>query len=144
MDATILDRINDYRRTLESYSTQILPLIQWEGTAKGNVRVLNETVDFYRYFDATLHAEFLYECVERTVDHDLPSETKFLKSYDGFRRQLGEIVDMPDRISDLLFRFLHQNEGRLSKRAQENEFKELTKTEIEGIERLYADGFGVP
>ena len=144
VSAAILDRINDYRRTLESYSAQILPLIQWEGTAKGNVRVLNETADFYRYFDATLHAEFLYECVERTVDHDLPSETKFLKSYDGFRRQLGEIVDMPDRISDLLFRFLHQNQGRLLKRAQENEFKDLTQTEIEGIERLYADGFGAP
>jgi hypothetical protein len=51
---------------------------------------------------------------------------------------------MPDRISDLMFRFLHQIEGRLSKRAQENEFKDLTQIEIEGIERLYADGFGEP
>ena len=51
---------------------------------------------------------------------------------------------MPDRVSDLLFRFLHQNEGRLSKRAQDNEFKELTQTEIESIERLYADGFEEP
>ncbi len=141
VSAAILDRINDYRRTLESYSSQLLPLTQWEGAAKGNVRVLNETADFYRYFDATLHAEFLYECVERTVDFDLPSETKFLKSYDGFRRQLGEIVDMPDSLSDLLFRFLHQNQGKLSNRARENEFRDLTQSEIERIESYYADGF---
>ena len=141
VSAAINDRIDDYRRILESYSSQLLPLIQWEATARGNIRVLNETVDFYRYFDATLHAEFLYECVQRTVDFDLPSETKFLKIYDGFRRQLGEIVDMPDRLSDLLFRFLHQNQGRLSKRAQENEFGALTQAEIEQIERLYTEAF---
>ncbi len=101
--------VRKIRGQLKSYSSQLLPLTQWEGTAKGNVRVLKKTADFYRYFDATLHAEFLYECVERTVGFDLPSETKFLKSYDGFRRQLGEIVDVPDSLSDHLFRFLHQN-----------------------------------
>jgi hypothetical protein len=101
VSAAILDRINDYKRTLESYSARLLPLIQWRATDEGNVHVLNETADFYRFFDATPHAEFLYQCVERTIDVDLPAEARFLQAYDGFRRTLANIVDMPDRTSDL-------------------------------------------
>jgi hypothetical protein len=46
---------------------------------------------------------------------------------------------MPDRLLDLLFRFLHQNDGKLSKRAWEREFAALTEDEITRIEALYAD-----
>jgi hypothetical protein len=83
---------------------------------------LNDTADFYRYFDATLHAEFLYSCIERTIEFDLPQEARFLVSHDRFRRRLGEIVDMPERTAELLFRFLRQNDGKLSQRAREREF----------------------
>lgn len=141
VSAAILDRISDYRRILESYSSRLLPLIRWEPTEGGNVRVLNETADFYRFFDATPHAEFLYECVERTIDVDLPAETRFLRSYDDFRKAITTIVDMPDRTLDLLFRFLHQNDGKLSKRGREHEFSELTDEEIKQAEAAYADCF---
>ena len=135
----ILDRINDYRKILESYSARLLPLIEWEPTDKGNVRVLNDTGDYYRFFDATPHAEFLYECVERTIEVDIPAETSFLKGYDSFRRQVEDIVDMPDNTVDLLFRFLRQNDGTLSRRAREREFAELTEDEVARIEATYAE-----
>ncbi|MHB1103423.1 MAG: hypothetical protein ACYC0C_11760 [Devosia sp.] len=102
------------------------------------MRVLNPTADYYRFFDATPHAEFLYECVERTIEIDLPAETDFLRGYDAFRRQIAEIVNMPDRLIDLLFRFLRQNGGRLSVRAREQELRDLTAREIEKVEDLYA------
>ncbi len=143
VSAAILDRITDYQRALESHARRILPLITWEVTAEGNVHVLNQTADFYRYFDATPHAEFLYACVAHTVDVDLPAETSFLQSHDAFRRGLDDIVDMPNRLGDLLFRFLHQNAGRLSKRAQAEEFRDLTQAEIARVERLYAEAFGI-
>jgi len=142
VSAAILDRIGDYRATLESYSSRLLPLIQWEPTASHNVRVLNETVDFYRFSDATPHAQFLYECVERTVEVDLPTETGFLRSYDDFRRGISQIVDMPERTVSLLFQFLRQNDGILSKRARELEFRKLTAPEVERVQALYADHFG--
>ena len=141
VSAVILDRIDDYRRTLESYSARLLPVIEWEPTPDGNVRVLNETGDFYRFFDATPHAEFLYECVERTIDVDLPAETRFLRAYDAFRREVANVIDMPDRTADLLFRFLHQNSGTLSKRGREQEFAKLTSSEVSQIEAAYADSF---
>jgi len=141
VSAAILDRIDDYRRTLESYSARLLPLIKWEPTDKRNVRVLNETADFYRFFDATPHAEFLYECVARTIDTDLPAETKYLEAYDTFRRSVTEIVDMPDSTLDLLFRFLRQNKGVLSKRGREKEFAKLTDDEVAKIEAGYLGAF---
>ena len=118
-----LDRITDYRTVLESYSQRLLPLVRCEVTEKFNVRIVNDTGDFYRFFDATPHAEFLYECVQRTIEEDLPNETAFLETYDTFRRRVEAMIDMPERIVDLLFRFLQQNEGRLSNRARSKEFK---------------------
>jgi hypothetical protein len=141
VSAAILDRIDDYRRTLETYSERLLPLIKWESTDKGNVRVLNETADYYRFFDATPHAEFLYECVARTIDVDLPAEARYLQGYDTFKRQVNDIVDMPDNTLDLLFRFLRQNNGALSKRAREKEFAALTDDEVGKIEASYDDAF---
>lgn len=142
VSAVILDRIDAYRDVLEIYSKRLLPLINWSPTENGNVRVLNDTGDYYRFFDATPHAEFLYSCVRRTIEEDLPEETDFLRRYDRFCAGLGAIVDMPNRTMDLLFRFLNQNGGRLSKRAREKEFSKLTDTEAEKIERLYEQCFG--
>ncbi|MCH8036620.1 MAG: Fic family protein [Proteobacteria bacterium] len=142
VSAAILERIDEYRRVLEDYSLRLLPLIDWEPTENGNVRVLNETGDFYRFFDATPHAEFLYGCVRKTIEEDLPNETDFLRRYDLFRSRMASMIDMPDRTVDLLFRFLQQNGGRLSKRAREREFEALTDTENEQIERMYRDVFG--
>jgi hypothetical protein len=133
----ILDRIADYRVALEDYSSRLLPAIEWEPTENGNVRVLNDTGDFYRFFDATAQTEFLYGCVQQTVEHDLPDEAAFLRRYDAFRSDLGQIVDMPDRLSDLLFRFLNQNGGKLSRRGREKEFAALTDEEVRKIEDIY-------
>ena len=72
---------------------------------------------------------------------DLPRETAFLANYDRFRARIEAIVDMPDRTIDLLFRFLHQNGGRLSKRAREEEFARLTETEIAAAETAYRELF---
>lgn len=141
VSAAILDKIDKYRRLLEDYSARLLPVIKWEPTEDGNVRVVNETVDFYRFFDATPHVEFLYCCVQRTIEEDLPRETEFLRRYDRFRTRVEMIIDMPDKTIDLLFRFLHQDDGQLSNRARSREFAELTDAEAERIEAIYAETF---
>lgn len=142
VSAAILDRIEEYRGVLEDYSRRMLPCISWTATGNGNVRVQNDTGDFYRFFDATPHAEFLYSCVKRTIEKDLPEEADFLQRYDRFRAGLATIVDMPDRTMDLLFHFLHQNSGRFSKRAREKEFSRLDAAEVDQIETLYEQCFG--
>ena len=72
----------------------------------------------------------------------MPEETKFLESFDRFRALVESIVDMPDRTLDTLFGFLRQNNGRLCKRARENEFAAPTEAETRRIEQSYGDLFG--
>jgi hypothetical protein len=141
VSAAILARIDDYRAALEDYSRRLLPVIDWEPTSDNNVSVLNDTADFYRFFDATPHAEFLYACVKRTIEEDLPRETEFRKRYHQFRARIEAIVDMPERTVDLLFRFLHQNAGRLSRRARQGEFAQMTDPEVASAEEAYAAFF---
>ena len=139
ISSAILDRLDDYRAVLEDYSHRLLPLIDWEPTPEGNVRVLNDTALYYRFFDATPHAEFLYGCVQQTIEEDLPQETEFLRRYDRFRAQIQAIVDMPDTAVDMLFRFLRQNNGKLSRQGRINEFGRLTDAEVAAAESAYAE-----
>jgi len=138
----ILRRLEEYKQVLESYSRPLLPLIEWEETEDHNVRVTNRTVDYYRYFDATSHAEFLFSCVVETIRKDLPDEVAYLEAFHTFAHKLQRTVDMPPRMVDLLARFLEQNGGTLSKRAVSKEFANLRADEVAEIEALYASTLG--
>jgi hypothetical protein len=137
ISAVILRKIDTYRRVLESYSKPLLKRIEWRPTADGNVEVLNNTARLYRYFDATQHAEFLYECVRETVEDDFPREVKYLELYDQFAAKVQTLFDMPNNKLDLLWRFLQQNDGKLSKRARAKEFAALTDDESAAIEEMF-------
>jgi len=137
VSAAILRNIDGYRGVLESYSRPLLEHIDWRAAPNGNIEVLNDTADYYRYFDATVHAEFLYRCVEQTIEHDLPEEVAYLQAYDRFAHGVQEIADTPAQKIELLHTFLRQEGGRLSKRARQSEFAALTDEEAEQIEALY-------
>ncbi|MEJ0022805.1 MAG: Fic family protein [Alphaproteobacteria bacterium] len=141
ISSTIYRRIDEYKRVLESYSQPLLEFIDWKATPDHNIEVLNDTANYYRYFDATLHAEFLYECVKQTVESDLPDEVAYLEAYDKFSQSVLSNVDMPNSMVDLLHRFLRQNGGKLSKRARTKEFELLTDEEVEIMETAYASTF---
>lgn len=141
ISSAILERLDAYKKVLESYSERLLPLVEWRPTPDMNVEVLNDTVDFYRYFDATPHAEFLYQCVEKTIAQDLPEEALFLERYDGFKGVVEQRIEMPDHKINLLFKFLNQNDGALSKRGRENEFEALTPDEVTFVEQAYINAF---
>lgn len=141
ISASILDHIDDYRKALEAYSHPLLDFINWKATKDHNIEVLNETIDFYRYYDSTLQAEFLYDCVFDTIENIIPQELSYLIHYDEFKKVIDDEFEMPDRLVALLVQFLAQNNGTLSKRAKEKEFSALSKKEIKSIEKLYKDIF---
>jgi len=130
VSAVIFDRIDEYKQALEVFSKSRLDFIEWKATPNGNVEVLNDTIDLYRYFDATKQAEFLYECVEETVTHTLPEEVEYLERHDKMRSFIAGYFDMPDKDMENLIGFLRQNDGRLSKRARTKKFKALTDDEV--------------
>ncbi|KRQ94124.1 hypothetical protein [Bradyrhizobium valentinum] len=55
------------------------------------------TADFYRFFDARPHAEFLRQCAKKTIEQDIPKEIQFLESSDTFRTGAESMIEMPER-----------------------------------------------
>ena len=144
VSSVMLDRIDDYRRTLQGHSGPLMPFIDWRPMQDHNVEVLNDTADLYRYFDCTEAAEFLYACVTRTVEQDLPKEIDYLRRHDLAIERIMNTVEMPDRLAENLVAFIRSNQGKLSKRRREGEFGELSDKEVgllEGIVLGAFDGF---
>jgi hypothetical protein len=143
ISASILDHIKDYGEVLEEYSHPVLENIQWKPATDHNVEVLNQTVDYYKYFDATPQAEFLYKCVQDTIENIIPNEVRYLECYDEFKRYMDDVYEMPDKELSLLVSFLRQGAGRLSKRALKKEFSSLNESEVKDIERQFKEIFEI-
>ncbi len=141
VSAVILERVDEYQKVLESFSVPRLDLIEWKPAPDGNVQVLNETIDLYRYFDATKQAEFLYECVIETAYRTLPNEVRYLEQHEKMRDFIESYFDMPNNEIENLIGFLRQNHGRLSKRARTKEFQSLTEDEVLMLEEKYREIF---
>jgi len=118
-----------------------MPHIDWRPTLTRNVDVLNDTADLYRYYDATAAAEFLYACVRRTVEQDLPREIDYLARHDEAMSRIMEAVEMPDRVAENLIMFIRQNNGTLPRKRREREFKALSNEEVTAIEGIVNDAF---
>ena len=88
----------NYKVVLESYSHPILELIEWEITPDHNVVVLNDTIDYYRYLDATKQAEFLFDCVMDTINRIIPEEVSYIYDYDEFKRFIVDLLHNPNNL----------------------------------------------
>lgn len=142
ISVAVLEKLEDYRKVLESYSHPLLEFIDWKTSIDHNVEVLNDTIDYYRYFDATLPATFLFECVDYTIQKIIPEEVAYLDQFDKMKSWLSHRFQMTDKAITLLIRFLEQNNGKLSKRGKATEFSALTDREVAEIEEKYLTCFG--
>lgn len=141
VSSVLLERIQDYRTTLQSHSSPLMDFIDWLPTKDGNVKVTNETADLYRFFDCTAEAEFLYSCVQRTVEKDLPIEIDYLTRHDEAMKRLMDTVDMPNRLAEDFILFVRQNNGALPKTRRKKEFNALTDKEVSELETIVQKAF---
>ncbi len=141
ISSAILDRISNYQEVLEDYSSQRINLIEWEPTPSHNIKILNDTIDLYRYYDLTIQAEFLYECVEETISRIIPEEIDFMEKYGRLTNAINSFINLSDTRVDLLIKYLNQNKGKLSKRKRQKDFDELTEEENSTIEEYFAEIF---
>lgn len=141
VSAIMLEWIDTYRTVLEHYSRPRLDLIEWKETDENNVEVLNDTLDLYRYFDATRQAEFLYRCVKETIEITIPDEVDYLEKYDRMKVYLDNYFEMPDKTVAVIVRFLQQGNGTLSESSKNKEFRELKEDEIQAIENKFREIF---
>ncbi len=141
VSSVLLDWIDKYRETLQAHSARLMEFIEWEPTAKGNVEVLNDTADLYRYFDCTEAAEFLFSCVKRTIDSDLPREIEYITRRDQAVREVMNVVEMPDLMAEQFVLFVHRNGGTLPKNRRKREFAALKDEELAELEEIIRDAF---
>ncbi len=141
VSSAIIDRIDEYQDILEHYSAPRVNLIRWEEATDHNIAIKNETIDLYRYFDLTQQAEFLYQCVEDTIEKIIPEELDYLEKYDRLTQSINNVVSLPNTKVDLLIKFLNQNKGKLSHKKRRKYFEELKGEEVEIIEGQYRDLF---
>lgn len=143
VSAAILNRIDEYQSILESYSAQRIDLIEWESTADHNVKILNDTIDLYRFYDLTKQVEFLYECIEETIEQIIPEELDYLDKYDRMTKYINTYLSLPDTKVDLLIKLLDRNNGKLSKNKRQKEFDNITDEEVSSIEKNFQSIFEI-
>ena len=143
ISAVMLERIEEYQSILREYSSPLMQSIQWQPTEKGDVEVLNDTVDLYRYGDYTAIAEFLYRSVEQTISELLPKEVSYLTSYDKAQKAIGNRIDIPANQIRNLIMFITQNDMKLPLRRREKDFAALSDEEVLAIEKDVAHAFSM-
>ncbi len=142
ISASMLKNPTDYDESLEAFSRQLMPLVEYSLDEDGCMTVHNDTARWYRYIDMTPQAEALFCFISQTIDTELSRELAFLANYDVTKRAIHEIMDMQDRKIDLFIRFCLQNNGRLSARKRTIHFDFLTDKEVVSLEQAVLSAYG--
>ena len=140
VSAVILANLEDYVRVLERFSRPIAARTKYNPDVPGARATGNDAL-YFRYFDATDQASFLYQALERTVMHDLAQEIDFLLGFDTARARLGTLLDWPPHSLDLFIRLVHQTADTLSKAKRQSHFPWMTNREVARGEAIVAESF---
>ena len=139
VSATMLNELKKYDQMLESFSRPLMNLLIYDENRSGQITAENNDVAYYAFIDYTVFAEYLFACIQKTIQSDLRKELAFIVEYDRIKKAIQEIVDMPDNQRDLLIKMLAQNKGKLSPTKRKKFFSALTDAEINTIEEITKD-----
>ncbi len=141
VSATMLNRAREYDACLESFSKPIMPLIDFVTHDDASIEVLNETVNLYRYFDATRMAEYLYGCIEATIEDELKAELDTVSAFAKARKALDATFDLPEKQKNLFLKLCWQGKGRISKTKRKAHFSMFNDDELDAMQELVASYF---
>ncbi len=138
VSAHMINHLNDYDQALENFSKPLMQRIIYSSSAKGEIRVTNaaDVESYFRYPDLTYQSIYLAKTVIATVLQDMTEELTFLERYDEVKKDIQDLVDMPDKDLNKVIIFLHQNNGNFPQR-RKNNFPKLTDDEFLAMENIY-------
>ncbi|MBS0359593.1 MAG: Fic family protein [Proteobacteria bacterium] len=137
VSAVILKDLQSYDQCLERFSKLIMEAIEnYQIDTNGELKVNEETLQYYQYIDFTRFAEYLFSCIKSTIQKDFPEQLDYLVAYDKTKKSIQNIVDMPDRLINLIINFILQNNGKLSSQKRDKYFFELSEEELQSIENV--------
>ncbi len=145
VSAHMVNHIKEYDTALETFSAPLMGRIKYEMGKDQSLSVSNaqEVESYFRYPDLTTQSIYLANTIKGTIEEDIQWEMEFLVKYDEVKSAIQEIVDMPDKDTDLMIKFLHQNKGVLATRKRKN-FEKLTDPEIAKMESAFKEIFNIP
>jgi hypothetical protein len=143
VSAAMLKAPAEYDVSLEMFSRPLMALVEYALDEDGRMTIHNDTGRWYAYIDMTAQAEALFRFIEDTIDTELVEELSFLAKYDGTKKAIQDIVDMPDRQIDLFIRFCLQNNGRLSAKKRVGHFDFLSDDESARLEQAVQTAYGI-
>jgi hypothetical protein len=129
-----------YQDTLNLFSRPLLQLIEYSLNHYGEMTVTEQTIDYYRYFDATGIAESLFSFIEDTIEIDFIRELDFLKRFAVAQRDIENYVDGLSGKEVRLFIRL-KDQYPLSIKKREKYFSMLTDVQIKQMEEIVQDAF---
>ncbi len=143
VSAVMVTQPAEYNASLEAFSRPLIKLVDYSLDSEGQMKVQTDTVKWYRYIDMTTQVETLFRFIEQTIQTELVAELTFLANYDNAKKAIQEIVDLPDRLIDLLIRCCLQNNGRLSGAKRDSHFNKLSEDEITHLEQAIQTIYGI-
>ena len=141
VSAVILANQAEYVHALERFSKPLQARTTYNPDLPETPATGNDAL-YFRYFDATDQASFMYWALERTVEHDLEEEISYLLGFDAAQSALKNTLDWPAHALDLFIRLVHQNQGSLSKTKRQSHFDWMTDEEIKRSETAVMLAFG--
>jgi hypothetical protein len=141
VSAMMLKQPLRYDAMLESYSRKVMEHVEYRFEDQGKLVVSNPTASFYRFPDMTWLTERMFELIRDTLTIELDAELEYLVAFDTARREMREVVDMPDARLDLFIRLCLQEHGQLSKNKR-SQFGELTDEECARLQNIVGNAIG--
>lgn len=141
VSAHMVAHMDEYDRCLESFSEKIMILSNYTLNSDGCLTKKTDPDAYYRYFEATKMAEYLFGVIEKVIDGDLKEELQFLVKYDGAKKEIQNYVDLPDKQIDLFIRFSLKNNGSISNSKRKSHFQSLTDGEMDTLSQIVEKHF---
>jgi hypothetical protein len=142
VSAHMINHMREYDQALENFSNPLMQRIQYSNSANGEVRVSNpqQVEGYFRYPDLTYQSVYLAQTITTTISQDMTEELNFLEHYDELKKDIQNLIDMPDKDINNIIMFLHQNKGTFPNRRKSN-FPKLTDSEFLSMELYYKEIF---
>lgn len=140
VSAVILANLDRYKATLEQFSATMLARTSYNPDTPGVPAEGNDAL-YFRYFDATDQAEFLYWALDRAIEEDLESEVNYLLGHDLASKRLHDRLDWPGHSLDTFINVVAQNGCKLSLTKRKAHFGQLTDDEVAEFEQVVAAAF---
>lgn len=137
ISSIILKNRRAYDAALELFSEPLLSQINhFTLNEDGVLSVKQATKVHYQFIDFTHQAEYIFECINHTIEQDFQDEIDFIIRYDRTKLAIQAIISMPDDKIDRLIRCVSQNNGKLGKKNRRRLFQELDDALVANIETV--------